>query len=499
MTTEEGTPMPAPIIRRFSPAQTWGPVARNRARLVAAWALLGLATIPCHPAVGRRVVFPVAPVRLVQTAGEFPLQSRVESVIPIPGIDVSVLDSSDAVAFRREVVLPGVITRDGSVRVLVGLSWLWRDFCGEGLNLQIIRPDSPPLPLARLGTDERLGLMVAELVPGGSKQIAEGIAILLSPDMDRSPDRRLVCVPGDGSFRMVTARKTGADSLRFDPPSLWNVPPLLLPVFTLDGKFDGFVRPETELDGDPAVWNFHQASEVLKTASAMAASRSDIRSAYLGVYLEDVVGASESPGVLVKGVEERSPARLAGIQMGDIIQEMNFKPARSSRHFIRDVQQLAPGERVSLSIRRGGQNRRVEAVLAPVPESREETATITMRIMDPSVTARRVLMLRDLPPFTELRGPRPSMGVFLRDLPPEMRRSTMWKGEGGVLVAYVLPGSPAETAGLRPGDLMVEIGGRPAMDAGEVLGFIRRSGIEKPMQVRVFRGGRTETVQIVPR
>jgi len=68
----------------------------------------------------------------------------------------------------------------------------------------------------------------------------------------------------------------------------------------------------------------------------------------------------------------------------------------------------------------------------------------------------------------------------------------------GARVASVQPGSPAERAGLRPGDVVVAAGGQPVAQPSQLVAAVERSGVGKPLLLTVSRGGRLEQVEVVP-
>ena len=82
-----------------------------------------------------------------------------------------------------------------------------------------------------------------------------------------------------------------------------------------------------------------------------------------------------------------------------------------------------------------------------------------------------------------------------RPLPP---RFAPKGGGSAVEVVEVVEGSPAERAGLRPEDLIVEVDGRPMSDVGELQRLMVAESIGRPLPARVIRGERTLTVDIVP-
>jgi serine protease Do len=82
-----------------------------------------------------------------------------------------------------------------------------------------------------------------------------------------------------------------------------------------------------------------------------------------------------------------------------------------------------------------------------------------------------------------------------RPLPP---RFAPEGGGSAVEVVEVVEGSPAERAGLRPEDLIVEVDGRSMSDVGELQRLMAADSIGRPLTARVIRGARELTVEIVP-
>jgi S1-C subfamily serine protease len=65
-------------------------------------------------------------------------------------------------------------------------------------------------------------------------------------------------------------------------------------------------------------------------------------------------------------------------------------------------------------------------------------------------------------------------------------------------IMEVVEGSPAATAGLRAGDLIVEVGGRPVTKVGDLQGQMVGAAVGKPLEVEVLRGERLLRVTAVP-
>ena len=85
-------------------------------------------------------------------------------------------------------------------------------------------------------------------------------------------------------------------------------------------------------------------------------------------------------------------------------------------------------------------------------------------------------------------GPRP--------LPPRAARDT--GREAGVEIVEVVSGSPADQAGLRPEDLILDVDGQPVASARDLQRLMAGEAIGRQVAIRVFRHGRVSTVRATP-
>lgn len=112
----------------------------------------------------------------------------------------------------------------------------------------------------------------------------------------------------------------------------------------------------------------------------------------------------------------------------------------------------------------------------------------------PAVTIERVV------DAVERHGylPRPFLGLRLQSLYLDQATRTRWgrHSRGVAVVAGVEPGSPAERAGLAPGDLLEAIDGRAVADIEEVASRVAQVGPGKVLQLGLRRRGLQETVQL---
>jgi serine protease Do len=101
---------------------------------------------------------------------------------------------------------------------------------------------------------------------------------------------------------------------------------------------------------------------------------------------------------------------------------------------------------------------------------------------------------------------RPWLGVSITALSPSviaavnMDPSLDWdiEVEEGILITEVAAGSPAENAGLQPGDVVVTLGGEKVTDNQGFLNILYDSEIGQPLQVTYFRGSTEHTTNAIP-
>ena len=92
--------------------------------------------------------------------------------------------------------------------------------------------------------------------------------------------------------------------------------------------------------------------------------------------------------------------------------------------------------------------------------------------------------------------PRLGVGIAPARVARQLRRSVGLPERDGLLVRVVEDGGPADQAGLRTGDLLVEAGGRPLTDADELHEALDQVGEDQTLTFRVVRGTDELTVTV---
>ncbi|MBM3882194.1 MAG: DegQ family serine endoprotease [Verrucomicrobia bacterium] len=202
---------------------------------------------------------------------------------------------------------------------------------------------------------------------------------------------------------------------------------------------------------------------------------------YLGVLIQDVTptlakefGLTEPRGALVGDVNPGGPAGRAGVENGDVIVEFDGKEVRDSRQLKLTVAQTRPGAEVPVKVLRDGKAKTLEVKLAELPG-------------DPQVARADAPNAKDQGTLN---------GVVVSDLDSRARRQLDAPANlSGALVTDVAPDSAALEAGLRPGDVILEINRRPVRTADDAIRLTEKAK-DRTTLVRVWRDGHSRYVVV---
>ena len=192
-------------------------------------------------------------------------------------------------------------------------------------------------------------------------------------------------------------------------------------------------------------------------------------------------------GVIIDQVVEGTPAAKAGLEVGDVILEFNGEEIRDSRDLQFKVAESPVGETSRVRIHRGGKERELEVVLDEFSEERI-VASLSPGGDVPTSEGEQWLGLT-VTSLDDREDPRVEQLLEAFDITEEQ----------GVLVVDVAPGSAAEAARVRPGDVIVEIVNMPVDDLADFRDAARRYR-ERTKQIALLmrRGAVTSYVTIDP-
>ncbi|MFN0315139.1 MAG: Do family serine endopeptidase [Burkholderiales bacterium] len=89
------------------------------------------------------------------------------------------------------------------------------------------------------------------------------------------------------------------------------------------------------------------------------------------------------------------------------------------------------------------------------------------------------------------------IGVGVQDLNPELAESFQLPDTKGVLIASVMPGSPAAKSGIRPGDVLLAVDGKPLPDSSVMLNVIAAVAPGKTTSVKLLRQGKPMELKVL--
>lgn len=102
-------------------------------------------------------------------------------------------------------------------------------------------------------------------------------------------------------------------------------------------------------------------------------------------------------------------------------------------------------------------------------------------------------VMAQLVEYGEVRRGR--LGAQAQDLTPELAQAFDLKQGQGAVITQVSPGSPADKAGLKAGDIVIEVDGKPVRDANTLRNAIGLLRIGSEVHMKVLREGKTRSLR----
>jgi serine protease Do len=185
----------------------------------------------------------------------------------------------------------------------------------------------------------------------------------------------------------------------------------------------------------------------------------ETRRGWLGVRIQNVDDATAEAlalgaprGALIAGIDEKGPAKPAGLEVGDVIVKFDNREVKDSRDLPRIVASTPVGKAVDVTIVRKGKEETKQVTLGRLEDGeRQQQASVQQPQAEPPTATRQALGLTVSGVNEELR-----------------RRYNLKEGLKGVVVTRVDPNSPAADKRIQPGDVIVEVGQEPVSAPADV-------------------------------
>jgi len=202
---------------------------------------------------------------------------------------------------------------------------------------------------------------------------------------------------------------------------------------------------------------------------------------YLGVMIQEVTPdlakafkVPEGKGALIGDVSAAGPAEKAGLEKGDVIEQLNGQTVESINELRLQIASMSPGTVTHLKILRNGEERDVAVTLGELPGKSESSGV------------------------TGLTESSPMHGVQVDNLTPAVARDLgLQAGTRGVVVTDVADGTPASDAGLQRDDVIEEINHHAVTSVTDYERLVRQTGRQEVVLL-VNRGGQTSFLVVEP-
>jgi Do/DeqQ family serine protease len=292
-------------------------------------------------------------------------------------------------------------------------------------DLAVLKVDAPaPLPAAELADSDRLRV--------GQWAIAIGNPF----GLDRTVTVGIVSATARTRVGVATFENFIQTDASINPGNSGG------PLLNLDGKVIGI---NTAIVAAGQGIGFSIPINEAKGVMAQLIAKGRVVRGWLGVVIQDVTdelassfGVREREGVLVADVMKGGPADAAGLRPGDVVVELNGMRIREVPDLQRRVAGVAPGDTVGVVVVRDGARHPVTVRLGEMPA--EEPTALAQAGAD-------------------------GFGLQVEPLAPGAAERLDLPVSQGLLVVDVAAGGPADRAGLRRGDVILEVARQPVTDA----------------------------------
>jgi serine protease Do len=217
-------------------------------------------------------------------------------------------------------------------------------------------------------------------------------------------------------------------------------------------------------------------SNLAKSIVEQLRTKGKVVRGWLGVMIQDVTEdlaksfkLSEPHGALVSGVKEGGPGAKGGIERGDIIVEFDGQKVSSSHELPTMVAATPIGKEVEVKVLREGKEKTLHVKIGEMPKGAGET-----------------------PGEEEQNAPSgEKLGLMVAPVTPDVARGLGIEPGSGVLVRGVKSGTPAEEAGLRAGDVIVEVNRKPVKSVQDFTEMVDKVKPGESLLFLVRRGDAT--------
>jgi serine protease Do len=232
------------------------------------------------------------------------------------------------------------------------------------------------------------------------------------------------------------------------------------PMFNTVGEVIGINTAIYSPTGGSVGIGFAIPSDLARPVIEQLRNAGRVSRGFLGVHIQTVtddlaqsLGLDRARGAVVTGVAADGPAAAAQVKRGDVIVMVGGQKVASVRQLQRNIADLPANRPASLVVWRDRREVTLQVWVSELPDDRKVVAASSER---------------GAAPLPEL------LGLTLGPITPLARQShALSEAMPAVLVTDVVPSSPAEEAGLNPGDAILALDGTAVTTPEELAQRIR--------------------------
>ncbi|MBI3705806.1 MAG: Do family serine endopeptidase [Rhizobiales bacterium] len=238
------------------------------------------------------------------------------------------------------------------------------------------------------------------------------------------------------------------------------------PLFNLNGEVIGVNTAIISPTGGSIGIGFAVPSKSALAVIDQLREYKEVRRGWLGVRIQQVddqiadsLNIKPARGALIAGIDDKGPAKPAGIEPGDVVVKFDGKDIKEMRDLPKIVAETPVGKDVEVVIIRKGV---------------EEKKTVKLGRLDDAPKQVSLTPKKDTP--EEKPVVKKALGLDLANLTDELRKKHKIKDKvKGVLIAGVEANSPAAEKGLRTGMVIAEVQQQPVTNATEMQALIDKA------------------------
>jgi Do/DeqQ family serine protease len=324
----------------------------------------------------------------------------------------------------------------------------------EALTINVRMRDGRYLPARLVGRDpatdlavvkiDASGLTPAKFADSDAVRVGEWVVAIGSPfGLGYTVTAGVVSAKGRGGLGMNAIEDYLQTDASINPGNSGG------PLCNLQGDLLGI---NTMIVGRGQGIGFAVPSNIAQRVGNQILKTGHVSRAWLGVSVQDVtpelaaaLHVTPGSGALVNNVASDGPAFKANVRAGDVISTVAGHPLHDAHDLIHETISREVGQSVPLEILRAGQRYGASVTLTERPERPVEEI-----------------------PAQQQATPRQGMGLVVRDLSADQAAQMGLPARVLPVVTQVAPGSAADRAGLRVGDVIIEANGTADPNSSQV-------------------------------